>query len=154
MMLSTKEYQQRLAYKMSKAFIEELFEKTGMHATIKIDNLKMVPTEKGPINKIISLDILENSLIKVVPIPLEKNPMRTPSRKGEYVEVRCVFCHIACKVLGFSLVAVARHIKRDHTSIIHMNKRAEQLLETDERFRNFYKIIFDALNKEQHVDAV
>ena len=145
--ISVKEYKQRLAYKLVDKFTAEFYEKTGMKARVMVEQLNS-PKNDNPIfhDKIVSLDRLENELLKAVPFPLDKNPIKAKSRKGEYVDIRCIFCYIACKMMGFTLISVGRYLGKDHSSIIHMNKRAQNLINTDERFLSLFKIIHEKIN--------
>jgi chromosomal replication initiation ATPase DnaA len=153
--LSVKEYKQRLAYKLVDKFTSEFYEKTGMKARVMVEQLNYPKKDKTLINdKIVSLDRLESEMLDAVPFTLDKNPLKVTSRKGEYVDVRCIFCYIACKMLGFSLISVGRYLNKDHTSIIHMNKRAQNLINTDERFLSLFKIIYEKLNITADADTI
>jgi len=145
--MTTKEYQNKLALKMIRSFVNDLYNKTGMKATVKIDRLYIPKEEEGSrIKEIMSLDILEQRFLESIPFDISINPLKTRSRKGEYVDLRCVFCHIACKHLGFPLISVGRYVKKDHTSIIHMCKRGDALLENDSKFTALYDTIFTKIN--------
>ena len=145
--MTTKEYQNKMALKMIRSFVNDLYNKTGMKATVKIDRLYIPKDDENTTFKdIMSLDILEKRFLEAIPFKVEHNPLRVKSRKGEYVELRCVFCHIACKHLGFPLIAVGRYLKKDHTSIIHMCKRGDTMLSNDDKFINLYDIIFSKIN--------
>lgn len=145
--MTTKEYQNKLALKLIRSFVNDLYNKTGMKATVKIDRLYIPKEDEGSkIKEIMSLDILEERFINAIPIKVDGNPLKLKSRKGEYVDLRCIFSHIACKHLGFPLIAVGRYLKKDHTSIIHMCKRGDALLENDEKFTALYDSIFTKIN--------
>lgn len=145
--MTTREYQNKIALKMIRSFVNDLYNKTGMKATVKIDRLYIPKDDDNTrVREIMSLDILEQRFIESIPFDININPLKTRSRKGEYVDLRCVFCHIACKHLGFPLISVGRYIKRDHTSIIHMCKRADTLLEIDSKFIALYDSIFTKIN--------
>ena len=147
MPMTTKEYQNKLALKMIRSFVNDLYNKTGMKATIKIDRLHVPKSDDGSrIKEIMSLDILEERFLEAIPYNFTGNPFHSKSRKGEYVDLRCIFSHIACKHLGFPLIAVGRYLKKDHTSIIHMCKRGDNLLENDEKFTALYDTIFTKIN--------
>lgn len=144
--MTTKEYQNKLALKMIRSFVNDLYSKTGMKATVKIDRLYVPKDDESMVREIMSIDILEQRFLDSIPFKVEGNPLKSKSRKGEYVELRCIFCHIACKHLGFALVAVGRYLKKDHTSIIHMCKRGDILLSNDEKFIALYDTIFTKIN--------
>ncbi len=153
--LSVKEYKQRLAYKLVDKFTSEFYEKTGMKARVMVEQLNYPKSDKSIFHdKIVSLDRLENEMLTAVPFKLDKNPLKDKSRKGEYVDVRCIFCYIACKMMGFSLISVGRYLGKDHTSIIHMNKRAQNLINTDERFLSLFKIIYEKINTIANADTI
>lgn len=152
-LMSAEQYKQHLALKMVKSFISDLKDKTGMRAVVKVDNLRIGSEENENILKsIISLDVLEKRFLKSIPFDIDKNPIKTRSRKREYVDLRCIFYYLACKHIGFPLIAAGRYSGRDHTSIIHMNKRAEALIETDDKFRNLYSIIYNNITKQYAED--
>lgn len=154
MTMKTSDYEQKLALKMVTKFVNELYEKTGMKASVKVDRLKVSLDDQDPIKGIISLDILESKLLNAYPIPLDKNPLHTKSRRLDYVEARCIFCFIACRKLKFTLTSVGKFLGRDHTTIIHMNTRAENLLETDVRFSSLFETVYNKLNQEENVDSI
>jgi chromosomal replication initiation ATPase DnaA len=118
-----------------------------------VDNLKIGSEESDTILKsIVSLDALEKRFLKSIPFSVDKNPIRTKSRKREYVDLRCVFYYLACKHIGFPLIAAGRFSDRDHTSILHMNKRAEALIETDDKFRSLYSTIYNNITEKYAED--
>lgn len=145
--MTTKEYKNKLALKLIRSFVNDLHSKTGMKATVKIDRLYIPKDDQGDrIKEIMSLDILEQRFMEAVPFPITGNPLHSKSRKGEYVDLRCIFSHIACKHLAFPLIAVGRYLKKDHTSIIHMCKRGDNMLENDDMFTKLYDTIFTKIN--------
>jgi hypothetical protein len=152
-LMSAEQYKQHLALKMVKSFISDLQEKTGMKAVVRVDNLKIGSEENENILKsIVSLDALEKRFMKSIPFEIDKNPIRTRSRKREYVDLRCIFYYLACKHIGFPLIAAGRFSGRDHTSIIHMNRRAEALIETDDKFRSLYSTIYNNITEKYAED--
>lgn len=144
-MLTKKEYKNQLASKMIDSFVKDFREKTGFKATVMMDHL-MIKHEKETTTGFFSLPMLEEAFLKAYPLPLPINPLRLKSRKLEYVEARCVFCYIAREDMRFTLSGIGKFLNKDHTSIIHMNKRASDLLETEDRFYNLYKETKDNLN--------
>ena len=147
--MTSKDYQNRMALKIIRSFVNDLYEKTGMKATVKIDRLSLPKEEAGDIivgGHVMSLEVLEARFIESIPFKIDANPLRARSRKGEYVDLRCIFSHIACKHLGFQLTSVGRYLKKDHTSIIHMCRRGDNLLKYDEKFIALYDDIFTKIN--------
>lgn len=144
--LSVKDYKERLAYRMVEKFTSDFYEKTGMRARVMVDQLNTLKGDCSIFNdKIVSLNMLEDEVLKALPFEVERNPIKSRSRKGEYVDVRSIFCYIACKIMGFTLTSVGRHLNKDHTSVIHMNKRAQNLINNDERFFSLYKTIYEKI---------
>lgn len=145
--MSVKEYKQILAYKLIDKFIGDFYEKTGMKARVMVDQINSPKNDHPNFHdKIVSLDRLENEVLKALPFSLDKNPIKAKSRKGEYVDIRCIFCYIACKIMGFTLISVGRYLGKDHSSIIYMCRRAQNLINTDERFISLFKIIYEKIN--------
>ncbi len=138
---------------MVNQFVGDLFEKTGMKATIHVDRLVIDDDTKHKVRTIISLDSFEKAFLKALPEQLDTNPIRVKSRKSNYVDIRAVFCHIANKKLKFTLVSIARFIGKDHTTVIHLNKKAENLLDTDDSFVYLYNTIFKNLTHDNVEDV-
>jgi hypothetical protein len=153
MTITMEEYRQKLALKLVNKFVNDLYEKTGMKATVQVDRLKIDDDTKEKVRKIISLDLYEKIFLKALPIDIEINPISERSRKRQYVDIRAIFSHIATKKLKFTTVAVGRFMGRDHTTIIHLNKKAENMLDTDESFVWLYNTIFKNLNTDDVKDV-
>jgi chromosomal replication initiation ATPase DnaA len=144
-MITKKAYKEQLANKMIDKFVKDLREKTGYKATVMMDHL-IAKKERDTASGFISLPALEEAFLKAYPLPLPVNPLRLKSRKLEHVEARCVFCYIAKENMRFTITGIGKHLGKDHTSVIHMNRRANDLLETEDRFYNLYKETMDNLN--------
>lgn len=136
-MISTDQYKHKMVTKMIDSFVKNLHEKTGLKAMVMLKDMK--PTkDKDSIHSLISLKMFEEAFLKAYPFSYGVDLLRIKSRKNEYVEARCVFCYIAKTKLGFTYTGIGNYLNKDHTSIIHMNKRANDLLETDDKFYNLY----------------
>jgi hypothetical protein len=69
--------------------------------------------------------------------------LKARSRKKEIVELRHMFCYMARK-LGYSLCTIGEYLAgRDHTTVMHSVTTFQNLFETDESFRNRYKMIYN-----------
>ena len=69
--------------------------------------------------------------------------INTKSRRRDLVEARHIYCKIAKKHTSFSLQKIGREIKRDHTSVLHSIKRADEFLSVDVDFSNKYHNLED-----------
>ena len=136
-MLNRDDYRYRLATKMVDKFLKDLKEKTGLRASIMMDHLNP-SKENAFLGKIVSLEMLEEIFLEAYPVKSDINPLHTKGRKIEHVEARCVFCHIAREKLKFSYPGIGNYIQKDHSSIMHMTRRANNLLDTDDKFYNLY----------------
>lgn len=153
MILTAEEYRQKLALKLVNKFVDDLYEKTGMKATVHVDRLVIDDETKHKIRTIVSLDSFEKAFLRAIPTPIDVNPIRVRSRKSNYVDLRAIFCHIGNKKLKFTLVSIGRFIDRDHTTVIHLTKKVENLLDTDESFVYLYNTIFKNLTND-HAENV
>lgn len=71
--------------------------------------------------------------------------IRSQSRKPDLVDVRTAIVALL-RDRGVTLVAIARGMHRDHTSISGLEKRHRQLCDIDARYRMVLVHIFDACN--------
>lgn len=149
-MVTGESYKYKLATKMADKFVKEVKEKTGLKAAVMMDHMNMSIDETRFLTRLITLGMLEEEFLKAYPLTFKTNPLRLKNRKIEYVEARCIFCYIAKEKLKFTYTGIGRYLEKDHTSIIHMNKRARNLLETDDKFMILYnqtieniKMIYD-----------
>jgi len=76
------------------------------------------------------------SLVKILEnvcnhLGVEYSQVIGKSRLRPLVEARQIYCYIAVKTTGESLVQIAKIIgDRDHTTVIHSHRKAEDLLQT------------------------
>jgi chromosomal replication initiation ATPase DnaA len=74
-------------------------------------------------------------------------PLNSKKRYREIVQVRMVYCFIA-RMMGHSLVKIARSLSRDHSTIIHNIDTFKNLMETNPQFIEFYKEIFQHVKQK------
>jgi len=154
MILTEEEYRQKLALKLVNKFVDDLYDKTGMKATVHVDRLVIDEDTQYKARTIVSLDSYEKVFLKALPTAIDVNPIRVRSRKSQYVDLRAIFCHIGNKKLKFTLVSIGRYIGRDHTTVIHLIKKVENLLDTDESFVYLYNTIFKNLTIDDNAKDV
>lgn len=53
------------------------------------------------------------------------------SQKGPYLRPRAIAQYLSCKLSGKSLPGISRMFNRDHTSILYMRNKIEELRKTD-----------------------
>jgi len=69
------------------------------------------------------------------------------SRRKNIAEARQVVAYLARKVLDMPLNSIGIHLGgRDHTTIMHAEKKVEELIKKDERFKRRVDIIYNELN--------
>lgn len=144
-MITTEVYQRQLAEKMIRSFADEFRQKTGLRITINLDRFVAENVIENPCLSIMSLDVLKKHFMDSIPEDLQlehQDVLTTRCRKRDLVDLRSMFCYIAVN-MSFTLVSVARFIKRDHTTIIHLKKKAEDLLKTDPTYRTRYNHILE-----------
>jgi chromosomal replication initiation ATPase DnaA len=62
---------------------------------------------------------------------------------------RFAFCHIAHKRLSYTASEVCDALNRDHTTILHACKRADEMLATDKDFESNYNAVWIAIQASQ-----
>ena len=69
------------------------------------------------------------------------------SRRKNIVEARQVVAYLSRKVLDMSLSAVGLHLGgRDHTTIMHAQRKIENLIKKDQKFKRRVDIVYNELN--------
>jgi chromosomal replication initiator protein len=69
------------------------------------------------------------------------------SRRKNIVEARQVVAYLSRKVLDMSLSSVGLHLGgRDHTTIMHAQRKIESLIKKDKKFKRRVDIVYNELN--------
>lgn len=126
--METKEYRNRLQTKMIAEFQQEFFKKTGIRATVLLEDRG----KKSNGIPYLDLDDLENHVnmfISPMLVPASEMNIRAKCRKRHLVYLRMVFCKLA-RSMGYTLNAIGSYLGRDHTTIIHGLRTASDLLDT------------------------
>lgn len=148
--MTTTEYREILAEKLIKNFIEEFNQKTGLKiSSINVEDnliLNSITNENAERIPVISLESLERIILSTVPYDLTPHLFKSKSRRREYVDTRSIFAHIARR-FNFKFKSIGEYINRDHTSIIHLNRKANNLIETDPTFLSIYTIITNKIKE-------
>lgn len=135
----------------------EIKEKTGIMLNAKVNGRTVSLYLDDPEDLYIpNLDVVEKAVLAVVKDESIKdrsvNILKTKLRKRDCVDARSIFTHI-CRQHKFQFAKIGKYLKRHHTSIIHLDRRAKDLLETDRNFEIRYKQVVDLL-KEKYGKAV
>jgi hypothetical protein len=139
------DYQRKLALSMISKFSREFAEKTGLNVNIHVP--EFVKLENNNVKHLLTLPKVEQLFLECIPPELRLEvKLSCRSRKRNIVDLRTMFCSIAYK-LNFTLSDIGRYINRDHTTIIHLNRKAEDLLATDDRFASLYNSITYQMSK-------
>lgn len=149
--MTTTEYRDILAEKLMKNFIKEFKQKTGLKiSSINIEGnliLKSITNENAEQIPVISLETLEQIILSTVPYNLTPHLFRSKNRRREYVDTRSIFSHIARR-FNFKFKSIGEYINRDHTSIIHLDRKASDLIETDPTFLSIYTTITNKIKEK------
>lgn len=132
---------------MTTDFIEDVKIKTGIELTMKIINnnsalLKIHEFRKNQ-EPILTLNVIENVVLENYPITITPEQFKSKDRRREFVDTRAIFSHIARKY-KYSYSQIAKYMGRDHTSIIHLVRKTDDLLDVDVVFKDVY---FNIINK-------
>jgi hypothetical protein len=143
-------YEERLELKLIGEFKRLFYRKMGYEPVVISRNHKEIdPEKKGHSDlKPVNLRVLREWFEEITPF---KNGARMPldskKRYREIVQVRMVYCFIA-RMMGHSLVRIARSISRDHSTIIHNVDTFKNLMETNPQIIELYKEIFQHVKQK------
>lgn len=150
-MMTTIEYRDILAEKLMKSFIKDFKEKTGLKiSSINLEGniiLKSITNENAEQIPVISLETLEEIILSTIPYRITPQVFRSRNRRREYVDTRSMFAHIARR-FNFKFKSIGKYINRDHTSIIHLDKKASDLIETDPVYLSIYTAITNKIKEK------
>lgn len=154
MTMTSLEYRNILAEKLIRDFVKDFKYKTGLKIAINVSNDLLVkkfdPNSTDPIDEefpIVTLPDIEKIVIFNYPYKMENDTLKCKCRRREFVDARSMFVHIARK-FNFKLKTIAQYINRDHTSIIHLQKKADNLMETDRKFLSIYINITEKIKEK------
>lgn len=144
--MTSTDYQKKIAVNMVQKFIKEFKDKTGLKVMVHITELGNVD-EENMLKSLLTLEKVEKIFLMCLPSEIANGfRLRSRSRKRDQVDIRCMFCAIAYR-LNFTLSDIGRHIDRDHTTIIHLNRKADNLMDIDEQFASLYNSIAYKMSK-------
>jgi len=131
-------------------FMDKFREEIGYYPTIVI-NEEVVSRDflyKLP------LDVLEKQFDDFLPSIYGKTvTISCKKRIRPIVEIRCYFSFIA-RTMGYGLAEIARHMKKDHTTVMHHIKTFNSLYETQQNFRDKYIKIVNKIKNLYELSAM
>lgn len=138
------EYRTKLSKILIDRFQEEFIEKVGVKPSIYVPMLR-----HGSRTRALALRDLRDEIDTFIEQD-GRNP-KTIASKFRYknlLELRMIFCFIARR-MGYSLKAIGAQLDgRDHTTILHTLTSFENLIHTDDRFRDLCDIVLTHLQLE------
>jgi len=144
------EYRDSLAKSMIKDFVSEFKEKTGLRISISIHDdyhfKKNYITDLDDL-PVISLHSLEKIVLNCIPYKITHQQFKSKNRQQKFVDPRSLFCIIARK-LNFKYKSIGEYLKRDHTSIIHLEKKAFNLLDTEVDYLEIHNLIINKIREK------
>lgn len=149
--MTTNDYQKKVALSLIKKFTQEFKEKTGLKCMVHITELGGVDQE-NVLNNLLTLEKVEKIFLNCLPPEISEGfRLRNRSRRREQVDIRTMFCSIAYR-LNFTFSDIGRFLGKDHTTIIYLNRKADNLLDIDERFASIYNSITYKMSKHYDQD--
>lgn len=143
-MRESEQLNKRLVNQIIGRCLQEIQEKTGLVLDAKVNGRLISLFLDDPENlNITDLGCIERVVIEALGFD-NPNILKCKNRKREYVDGRAIFSHISRKY-NFSLTGIGRYLKKDHTTIIHHIRKAEDLLETDSLFFKKYNKVVEKL---------
>lgn len=120
-------------------FMQKFYTKFGYYPSVIIKNQVI---NIDPIS-ITSLGELKAHFKKFLPKYFEKFvTLESDSKKREIVDLRYIYFKLG-RQLGYTLESLGNSVNRDHSTVINGLSQFKNMYETDENFRNKYKIIFN-----------
>lgn len=145
--MNNSDYQRKVALSLIDRFRREFYEKTGLRAMVHVNNFPKDSMGGMSTGTVISLQQVETIFIGSLPPEIQDTfVLRTRSRKRDLVDLRSMFCSIAYR-MNFTYASIGKYIGKDHTSIIHLNRKADALLDTDPRYANMYNNIAEKMTQ-------
>lgn len=144
--MNEKIYAARLEKKLIDQFIENFEEKLGYKPIVITKTSGLTSDDSIPM---MSLDSLKEHFTPFLPTVYGKvRSLSCKERIREAVELRNIYCYLA-KKMGYSLKEIGRTIgKRDHTTVIHNIRSFNNLMETNEMYREKYIMILNHIKKQ------
>jgi hypothetical protein len=126
-----------------------LFEK-NLHSTYGKDIKIYVAIRGSNPSNMLDLDLIFNSVVEVVaehsPHLIDYFLTEKKTRVQEYCNYMHAFAYISRKN-GHTFHSIGRWVRKDHATIIHGNKKAQNLLETkDKDFERVYNLILNQID--------
>ncbi len=148
------EYRNILAEKLIKDFVKDFKYKTGLKITIQLSNPDIHKifngTEKINIDEdypVVNLQDIEQIIMQNYPYELKDGDLKNACRKRELVDARSIFTKIA-RAFCFKLAAIGNYLNRDHSTIMHLEKKAEDLIKYDQNYLCIYVNIIEKLKEK------
>ena len=137
-------YAAKLERKLIDQFKMSFYEKMGYYPVV----LTKITTGKQGFLRILPLEELDEFFVPYLPERFGRIiPIKSKLRYREIVTLRQIFCAIA-RQMGYSFKSIGEHLGgRDHTTAIHNINAFNNLLETEESYREKYlHILHDIKN--------
>jgi chromosomal replication initiation ATPase DnaA len=134
--MTPKEYKRLQIDKLVNEFKEKFLEKIGYRPDVYISKKEIKTIDLSKLEKII------NSFIPEYSIEYYKiKSISDFTKRREISDLRHIFCRIA-KNMGYTLISIGNHLNnRDHTTVINSCKKFENLIKTDDLFKEKYERI-------------
>lgn len=136
--MDSKMYALQLEKKLIEQFKENFFEKLGYYPTV----MTAVQVQRDIIIPYMHLPVLKKYFDPFLPqLSVFTLSLESRSRCRELVELRSIYCYLA-RQMRYSLSTIGKSLgNRDHTTVINSLTNFNNLIETDEQFRQRYLAI-------------
>ena len=127
-------YAQKMEAKLIEKFCTDFHEKMGYYPIV---------TGRAPDVNVLTLKELKDAFEPFLPLyEGKKISLSSKSRKREIVDLRKMFCYIA-KNMKYTLHSIGVELGgRDHTTVIHNILEFNNMIDTNEKFRTEYDLIY------------
>ena len=139
-------YATRLEKKLIDEFTKNFYEKLGYKPVVISKTTGMPADDNIPL---MNLETLKEHFRPFLPVIYGKTKeLSCKDRVREIVELRNMFCYMA-KKMGYSLKNIGLVIgDRDHTTVIHNIRSYNNMMETNQTYREKYVNILNYIKKQ------
>lgn len=148
--MNTRDYATKLERKLIDEFKKNFYEKLG-YEPIVMTVSKLKTTDDNYIS-LMSLEELKEVFDPFLPTINGKiMQLETNERWREIVELRAIYCHLAVN-MNYTLQKTGRSIgNRDHTTVRNSLMNFRNWMETNEPFREKYRMILNHITSNQNM---
>jgi len=138
-----KNTEKKILEQLTNKFINDVRKELNMHIYPEIKGNILFLTNKT--TKKLSLEELQTIFSQNYPRINGVTHFRSKSRARYLTDARSIFCHIARR-MRYTTVEIGKFLNKDHTTVVHMTQKTNDLLQTDPFFNELYTDISNKID--------